>query len=73
MVHFKKFVRLTQDRTYSIIVKLLDSMAEYPLSFLGQFARSQEINFHFMDRASKSGSGFVNRLDMGFIRGYAYS
>ncbi|KAJ1523950.1 hypothetical protein ONE63_010498 [Megalurothrips usitatus] len=73
MVNFKKFVRLTQDRNYNIIVKLLDDMAEYPLSFLGQFARSQDINFHFMDRAAKTGSGFVNRLDMGFIRGFAYS
>ncbi|XP_026277598.1 uncharacterized protein LOC113205972 [Frankliniella occidentalis] len=73
MVHFKKFVRLTQDRTYNIVVKLLDESAEYPLSFLGQFARSQEINFDFMDRTAKVGSGFVNRLDMGFIRGFAYS
>lgn len=73
MVHFKKFVRLTQDRTYNIIVKMLDHMAEYPLSFLGQHARSQDINFHFMDRASKKESGFVNRLDMGFVRGFAYS
>ncbi|KAK3933417.1 BTB/POZ domain-containing protein 6-A [Frankliniella fusca] len=73
MVHLKKFVRLTQDRTYNIVVKLLDESAEYPLSFLGQFARSQEINFDFMDRTAKMGSGFVNRLDMGFIRGFAYS
>lgn len=73
MVHLKKFVRLTQDRTYRIVVKLIDSMAEYPLSFLGQFARSQDINFHFMDRAARTGPGFVNRLDMGFIRGFAYS
>ncbi|XP_034235861.1 kelch-like protein 6 [Thrips palmi] len=73
MVHLNKFVRLTQDRTYRVIVKLMDSMTEYPLSFLGQFARSQDINFTFMDRAAKAGPGFVNRLDMGFIRGFAYS
>nr|CAD7460518.1 unnamed protein product [Timema tahoe] len=70
-------VRFTGDKEYSIHVILPASTGltfEYPLSFMSQTERSQDVEFRFCDHADINDNGtFVRRLDMGFLDTIVFS
>nr|CAD7571852.1 unnamed protein product [Timema californicum] len=70
-------VRFTGDKEYSIHVILPVSTGltfEYPLSFMSQTERSQDVEFRFCDHADINDNGtFVRRLDMGFLDTIVFS